>query len=932
MDPAREIRMPTVRSAIVTLIATAVVTTGPLSGQGKVLTLDDYGPWSRITGTTLSPNGGWLAFAYEPNDGDGTWHAQSLDGARSYDRTNGSGAVFSTDSKWVGVLVRPTEVEAKRLRKAKKPIPTDLHLIALDSGDSVIVENVASFAFAKGGGHVAMRRAKSDREAKHDGTDLLVRDLTTGMTQVIGNVSEFAFNDTGRFLAYLVDAAATEGNGVYVSDLTTQRVMPVSTAPVRYAQLAWNESGTAVAALQGEQPDGLAHRMNKLVLATGVDGLTPTVTTYDPTSDTSFPAQMVLSELRDLDWNKDGSIVFLGVKEQENEPKEDTSDDDEPVANVDVWHWKDERLQSVQMVQEQGDKRHTWLAAYRVADRKLVVLEDDDMRRVSLPDRGRWAVGRNDAPYRGDLMQEGGRADYYRVDLRTGERRLIARALRRTLEISPDDEWFAYLKDGDVIAYRLSNGEVVDLSAVAGVDFQNMEFDLIAERPSYGIAGWSADGQSVLLNHRYDIWSVPLHGGTAVDLTAGEGGSQQIRFRVERLDPEKKTVDLSKPVLLSAYGEWTKRSGYYEVRKGRSPTPLIFADRRIGRIEKAKDVDRVVFTQETFEQFPDYWVSDLTFREPRQVTNANPQLGDFAWGRRVLVDYTDARDNRLQATLTLPAGFESGRRYPMLVYFYEKMSQRHHEFSMPVYDDRPHMSTYASGGYLVLMPDIVYEPGRPGSSALDDVTSAVRKVIELGYADPAAIGLQGHSWGGYESSFILTQTDMFAAVVTGAPLTNLMSMYNILYKRTGSPNGAILEWSQGRLGVSPWEDFDLYVSQSPVHHAPNISTPFLILQGTADGAVDWNQGLELYTAARRLGKQVILLSYPGEPHHLAKEENQKDFQMRMRQFFDHYLRGEPAPTWMTDGIPLLEKQRHRTAAPVATTDPARPERSPLPAR
>lgn len=226
---------------------------------------------------------------------------------------------------------------------------------------------------------------------------------------------------------------------------------------------------------------------------------------------------------------------------------------------------------------------------------------------------------------------------------------------------------------------------------------------------------------------------------------------------------------------------------------------------------------------------------------------------------------------------------------------------------MPVYDDRPHMSTYASNGYLVLMPDIVYDPGHPGTSALDDVTSAVQRVIDLGYADPNAIGLQGHSWGGYESSFILTQTDMFAAIVTGAPLTNLISMNNILYKRTGNLNGPILEWSQGRMGMSPWDDFDTWVRESPIHHAVNISTPFLILHGTEDGAVDWNQGLELYATARRLGKDVILLSYPGEPHHLGVEANQKDFQIRMMQFFDHHLKGIDAPEWMTQGVPFLKK-------------------------
>jgi dipeptidyl aminopeptidase/acylaminoacyl peptidase len=311
----------------------------------------------------------------------------------------------------------------------------------------------------------------------------------------------------------------------------------------------------------------------------------------------------------------------------------------------------------------------------------------------------------------------------------------------------------------------------------------------------------------------------------------------------------------------------------------------------------------------SFTEFPDYWVTNAAFDAPRKITNANPFLGDYLWGSRALVDYKNSKGQRLQGTLTLPAGYEPGKKYPMIVYIYEKMSNTHHTFSMPVYDDRPHMSTYASDGYLVLQPDIVYETGKPGSSALDCVTAAVKKVIEMGYADPKRIGLQGHSWGGYESSFIVTQTDMFAAVVTGAPLTDLPSMYNILYKQSGSVNQGILETGQGRWGlnVNPWTARDLIESQSPLHHVTKITTPFLILQGTADGAVDWNQGLEFYTAARRNGKNVIFLSYPDEPHHLAKEENQKDFQVRMKQYFDHYLKGAPAPQWMTEGVPQTRK-------------------------
>jgi dipeptidyl aminopeptidase/acylaminoacyl peptidase len=316
-----------------------------------------------------------------------------------------------------------------------------------------------------------------------------------------------------------------------------------------------------------------------------------------------------------------------------------------------------------------------------------------------------------------------------------------------------------------------------------------------------------------------------------------------------------------------------------------------------------------MYTLQTFVEFPDYYVSNTKFEDQIKVTDANPQQAEYAWGRRILIDYNNSQGKKLQATLALPAGYEQGEQYPMLVYFYEKMSQRHHQYSMPRYDDRPHMSTYASDGYLVLMPDVVYNVGTPGSDALDCVGAAVNKVIELGYADPDRIGLQGHSWGGYQSSFLVTQTEMFACVVTGAPPTNLISFYNTLYKSSGRNQHGIMETGQVRMGSNPWQEPEMWRSQSPVHQAENIKTPFMILHGTEDGSVDWIEGLGYYNAARRLGKEVILLSYPDEGHHLSKRENQKDFQIRMKEYFDHYCKGTPAPDWLLNGVPFLKKEK-----------------------
>ena len=691
------------------------------------------------------------------------------------------------------------------------------------------------------------------------------------------------------------------GNGVGVLDLERGTMTSLDASASKYAKLAWNEGGDRLAVLKGTKPKDKVQRQNALLLfRPGAQGGSK------PTGLAGYtgPGDMVISELGDVTWSKDSTRVFVGLKEQESEPEKS----EDPIANVDVWHWKDERVQSIQAVRADADRRATYRAAIDAASGKLTVLADEAMPSVTITDDGKWAIGRMDKPYRLQVSWGGSPADYYRIDTGTGERSLIAKNIGRALGASPDSKWFLFQRDKELWAYNLASGSTVNISKASGTSFIDEDDDHPYEKPMYGLAGFSKDGTSVIVNHKFDVWKLPLDGGQPKNLTGGAGAKDQIVFRYQDLDPEERAIDLSKPILLSAYGEWTKQSGYYRLDPDGGLKRLVFEDKAFGRPVKAKSADRLLYTRETFVEFPDYYVAPGDFTSPVKVTDANPQQAEYAWGSKVLIDYKNSKGVRLQGTLTLPANYEAGKKYPMLVYFYEKMSNTHHRYSMPVYDDRPHMSTYASNGYLVLQPDVVYTIGHPGDSAVDCVTSAVKKVIELGYADPKHIGLQGHSWGGYQSSFILTQTDIFAAVVTGAPVTDLVSFYGELYKSTGTVQQGIMEMGQVRMGGGYFDNRALYESQSPLHNAQKIKTPFLILQGTADGAVDWHQGLEFYNAAKRLGKEVIFLSYPDEPHHLGKEENQKDFQVRMKQFFDHYLKNAPAPSWMTDGVPLAKKK------------------------
>jgi dipeptidyl aminopeptidase/acylaminoacyl peptidase len=341
-----------------------------------------------------------------------------------------------------------------------------------------------------------------------------------------------------------------------------------------------------------------------------------------------------------------------------------------------------------------------------------------------------------------------------------------------------------------------------------------------------------------------------------------------------------------------------------------------------GRPQKAKNADRLLFTIERFDVVPDLHTSDGWFGRVARLTDANPQQAEYRWGRRILFDYTNSAGVPLQGTLAIPDDHVPGQRLPMLVNFYEKNSQNLHRYPLPRYASSPQFAGFVSNGYLVMQPDIHYSLGPSHSQMRDAVEAAVRKVVELGYADPARVGLHGHSYSGQGSAYIATQSNAFAAIVAGAAATNLVSDFNQLWKSSGTNQHRYDIYGQGRFATNPFDDLELFRSQSAVYNARTMDTPLMLMHGTNDGSVEWLQAVEFYNALRFNGKNVILLSYPGEAHGLQRFENQRDYLLRMQQFFDHHLKGEPAPPWMTDGLRFLDKNRPRPAAPAVTNDAA----------
>jgi dipeptidyl aminopeptidase/acylaminoacyl peptidase len=910
----------------------------------KVFAIDDYARWQSIDNSRISGDGNWVAYGLRhPNalDPQPVLHVLRLETGKDQAIPNGTQPAFSDDSRWVAYFVELPYADAKKLRDASKPVTRKAQLMDLQTGSQQTWEDIQSFNFSPGAGHLQLKRRAPDPKAKHKGVDIVLHDLKTGFDQLLGSVSESSFNQKGELLAFTVDAAEKDANGLFVVDLRNNRVHPLDDDTRSYSRLTWNEAGTALAVLKGTEVEKQAEKVNLLIAFPDVYGLLAlpgeAPQAMLDTTAAGFPQGQVISEKRELLWSADGKLVFLGTREQkaalDSTEKKKTTDE---LADVDVWNTRDPRIQSVQMARAEADRSFTYRAAFAVTERRFIPLADSTMREVELTLDGRWGIGRDDRAFISDYKRPA--ADLYRVNTATGERTLMLRGQitntstgSHIFGTSPDGQYFLYWRDGQFQLYNLDAATTTPLTRSGGVSFVDAEFDHPGPKPAYGLTSWTRDGKAVVLLHRYDLWLVPLDGGAPTNLTGGVGSKNAIRFRylntesTEGMGPLQRAlataIDPAKPMLLSAYGQWTKKSGFYELREGRLKE-LVYQDALFGFPAKAAKAERFLFTRETFVEFPDLRVSGPGFQDAKRITDANPQQVEYAWGHRILFDFTNKKGVRLQGILALPDDYKPGEKRPMIVTFYEKNSQNLHRYPAPsLLASMGSIPIEAvSKGYITMLPDVHFNTGTSHSDMLECVEAATRKVIELGYADPRHIGVHGHSYGGQGVAFIGTRSRLFAAVGMGAGVTDLTSDFNHNWgwsyqvPGSGGANGYdYYLYSQGRQGTTPWDNPELYRFESAMTHVREVTAPFLMMHGTADGTVSFQEGLGFYNALRFNGKTAILLAYPGEGHGLRGLANRRDLTIRYFQFFDHYLRGAPAPRWLTEGVPFLEKDLRRDA-------------------
>ncbi len=579
-------------------------------------------------------------------------------------------------------------------------------------------------------------------------------------------------------------------------------------------------------------------------------------------------------------------------------------------AGVEVWHARDVDIIPKQKRQAGRERRQSWLSAWHVEQDKFCQIENELTERAQLTDNPERALGLDNTPFDEERRFGPTRYDVYRIHIPSGARHKLLGGVKFVISSGPKGRYVVYVHDDDVHLLDLESAESRNLTKGVPTHFINQEMSqLTDQKPAYGVAGWSERGDKLYLYDRFDLWEFSVS-GRAEPKRLTRGAEDEIRHRRVRLDFEKdEFLSADRPIYLSLYGQWTKKSGYAVMDLGDRPEVLIFEDRSVGGLTKAEDADVYAYTAGSYSESPNVRVANAKLESPKVVSDTNPQQKDFLWGKSQLVDFESASGERLQGALTYPANYEPGKQYPMIVYIYELVSQNLHRYSTPTETSPYNPAVWSSEGYFVFQPDIVYRAQNPGLSAVDCLVPAVKAAVATGMVDKDRVALIGHSWGAYQTAFVVTQTDVFAAGVAGAPLTNMISMSMSIYWNSGETDAWIFHESQGRMDRPFWEDPATYIKNSPIFSIDQLNTPLLVAFGDDDGAVDFNQGVEMYNAARLAKKPFVMLVYPGENHGLRQRPNQVDYHYRILEWCDHYLKDSAPKPWITEGQSFLDRQK-----------------------
>jgi dipeptidyl aminopeptidase/acylaminoacyl peptidase len=921
--------------------------------QKKPLDHSVYDTWESVGTKQLSNNGQWAMYSILQQEGDAQLYLTNIKTNAKINIPRGLNPQFSNDSKFAAFNIRPLNKDLRQARiKKKKPdeLPKDsLGIANLTTSAVTKVARVKSFKFPEeGAGVMAYLTEKPDTAKKtvkpaekkdgetdfaddepagkgktEEGTDLVVKNFLTGTDKTYKFVTDYYFSKDGKQLVFACSGSKkdkTAPQGVFLLNTEKGTLKTLIKGKGSFKNFTFDNESEHVAFVGEQSPEKQEIKdyniyYNSLTLDTAqilVDFDMP-----------GLPAKWSVNGDGKITFSKDGKKLFFGISPIKK-PKDTTIVDFE-VAKVDVWNYKDDYLQPMQLKNADRDSKKSYLSVIDVysSDPKVIPLTD-----LKLPDANMIAEGdanvvlastdygrRIESQWSGSTTK-----DYYLVDTKNGQKKKIIDNLSGYAMASPGGNYVLYFdrKAGSWNTYNITTGKLTILTAGLSEKFVDEENDVPDLPSAYGLATWTEGDKAVLIYDKYDIWSFSPDGKTAPkNITAGFGRANSLTFRYERVqqdnrferNADSKFVKANETVWLDGFNNLTKENGFYRTNVGsvKAPELVVMAKFKYSSLVKAKDADIYIYDKASYIESPNVYIT-TDFKSETKLSNTNPQQKGYNWGTAELVKWTTPKGYKAEGILYKPENFDPNKKYPMIAYFYEKLTDGLYTYQAPApTPSRLNISYFVSNGYLVFAPDISYETGHPGKSAVEFINSGIESLKKNSWLDGSKIGIQGQSWGGYQVAYLITQNNMYAAAWAGAPVVNMTSAYGGIRWETGMNRQFQYEKTQSRIGATLWEKPELYIENSPLFMFPKVNTPVVVMANDTDGAVPWYQGIEMFTALRRLGKPVWMLNYNGEAHNLVQRQNRKDIQIREQQFFDYYLKGAKAPAWMTSGIPATEK-------------------------
>ena len=888
------------------------------SAQKKELDHTVYDSWQSIRETSFHPQGKYIVYAIVPQEGDGTFIIRNVKTGNELSIARATQAVFTENGEYLVAKIKPSFAETRKAKIDKKKadeMPKDsLVIVELATNTIQKIPSVKSFQLAEHGNDMIVYLKDKKGDINKEGSDLVMRDLSSAKEKTFSNISQYLIHPKAMGVVMYQVKTKQKESQILLATIADTNTKILTKQVYTATNFIWDEEGKQLAYLVEKDSADKALQKN-YYLAYYTPSLETAISIFDKSNKT-IPTNYTIGGDRKMKFSKSGNKLEFGV--QPILPIKDTSLPDFDRVSVDIWHYNDPIIQPAQLKALESTLKSTELVFLNTQNKNTIYLgkiKDRDLMTTAEGD-GAIVYATIDSSYLLASQWQGfSLKDIYAIATNDGQRKLIQKEWKGNLmSASYDGNALLYYDEPQkkYFAYNATTGKTIQIAKDIKTSLFDEENDLPDDPNAYGIAKWMDNNQEVLMYDRYDIWLVDVNGIKASKKLTN-GRMNKIISRFIETDAERKTLAKNAILLIK---------GYSEVDKSELISTLNLADGAFNLINQvpmhfttivgASHSNDIAVMQEDEVKSPNLYLYTLaaTKQNPTSIATINTQQANYNWMSSQIVKWKAYTGKMAEGVLYLPENFDAKKKYPMIVYFYERSNQTLHNYLAPApTPSRLNIPFFASRGYIVFVPDIWYTRGYPGQSAYDYILSGTRAMIQKGFVDSTKVGLQGQSWGGYQIAYLITKTNLYAAAWAGAPVVNMTSAYSGIRWGPGISRQFQYEKSQTRLGASLWERPDLYIKNSPLFSLPNIKTPLVIMSNDADDAVPWYQGIEMYSDMKRLNKKVWLLVYNNEAHNLVERKNRKDIQIREQQFFDTYLKGAPMPEWLSKGVPAVMKGR-----------------------